>query len=220
VTASTRSCHLTYALIITCLRINCRCGRRRGFLERRSRLNAVLQKLSLKKTSARLPHSKRSHICLGLAGDTKLVVWSFFAERANRKELVAARDAPVGRHAEEALERSGKAGYMFGSDALEIVIAANGAMRGKFAGNRNEAGTEARAAARASPRQAADESGGEIQEIASARTATAWRSAGGANHHSWVFLWAALGLREIVVKCGPGGKVLLSWVEWPKVETH
>jgi hypothetical protein len=73
---------------------------------------------------------------LGLAGDTEPVAWSFFAEGANRKELVTARDAAVGRHAEEAFERSGKAGYMFGSDTLEIVIAANGAMRGKFAGNR------------------------------------------------------------------------------------
>jgi len=76
---------------------------------------------------------KGARYALGLAGDTEPVVWSFFAEGANRKELVAARDAPVGRHAEEAFERSGKASYMFRSDTLEIVIAANGAMRGKFA---------------------------------------------------------------------------------------
>jgi hypothetical protein len=117
----------------------------------------------LKETAVRLPHSKRCQISLGLAGDTELVVWSFFAEGANRKELVAARDTPVGRHAEETFERSGKAGHMFGSDALESVIATNGAMRGKFAGNRREAGTKARAAERATPRQAADKGGGEIQ---------------------------------------------------------
>jgi len=127
---------------------------------------------------------------VGLAGNTELVVVGFFAEGTNREELVAARNASVGRHAEEAFERGGKAGYMFGGNALEIVITADRAMRGKFAGNRREARAKARSAARATPRQTADKRGSEIQEIAPARTAAARRTTGGANHHSWVFLWA------------------------------
>jgi len=52
---------------------------------------------------------------------------------------VAARDAPVGGHAEEAFERGGKTRDVFGRDALQILIAADGAMRGELAGNRREA---------------------------------------------------------------------------------
>jgi len=112
----------------------------------------------------------------------------FFAEGTNREEFVAAWDAPVCRHAQKALERSGKAGDVFRRDALEVVIAADGAVSGEFARNRSEAGAKARSAARAPPRQAADESGGEVQESTSARAAAVRRTTGGANHHSWVVL--------------------------------
>jgi len=126
------------------------------------------------------------------AGDAEPVVVGFFAEGTNGEEFVAAWDAPVCGHAQKALERSGKARDVFRRDALEIVIAADGAVSGEFAGNRIEAGAEARSAASAPPRQAADESGDEVQESASARAAAARRTASGANHHGWVVL------------CGPG----------------
>jgi len=112
----------------------------------------------------------------------------FFAEGTNGEEFVAAWDAPVCRHAQKALERGEKAGDVFRRDALEIAIAADGAVGGESAGNRREAGAEARSAARAPPRQAADESGSEVRESASTRTATARRTASGANHHGWVVL--------------------------------
>ena len=111
-----------------------------------------------------------------------------FAEGTNGEEFVAAWDAPVGGHAQKALERGGKARDVFRGYALEILISANGAVRREFAGYRRETGAEAGSAARASPRQAADQGGGEVQKVSSARTATARRTAGGANHHSWVFL--------------------------------
>lgn len=139
----------------------------------------------------------------------------FLAEGTNGEKFVSAGYAAVGRHSEQALEECEEAGDVFGGDTLEIVIAADGAVSAKFGGERNEARAEARSASRASPRQAADEGSGKISNSTSARAAAGRRIAGGANHRSWVFLLATSGLPEIVVKCGPGGKVLLSWVECP-----
>ena len=111
----------------------------------------------------------------------------FFAKRSKREKLVPARDAAVGRHAKETFEGSGEAGYVFGSDALEITIAANGTVSRKFAGNRNQAGAEACTATGASPRQPAENGSGEIHEVTSARAAAGRRVAGGANHQSCSF---------------------------------
>jgi hypothetical protein len=155
----------------------------------RTYYNLPEKKLSLWKTAnSRLPHCKCAREAPGLAGDAETVVAGFFAEGTNGEEFVAAWDAPVCRHAQKALERRKKARDVFRRDAPEILVAADGTVSGEFAGNRSEAGAEARSAARAPPRQAADESGGEVQESASARAAAARRTAGGANQHGWVVL--------------------------------
>jgi len=115
------------------------------------------------------------------AGDAELVVVSLF-ERTNGEELVATGDAAVGGHAEEALQRGGKAGYVFGCDALQFVIAADGAVSGKAVGERRRPAAKADSAARASPRQTAYDGGREVPKGASARPATGRRMAGWANH--------------------------------------
>ena len=126
----------------------------------------------------------------GSAGDAELIVLRFF-EGADGEKFVAARDAAVGGHAQQAFERCGEAGYVFGGDALEVVIAADRAVGGELARNWRKAGTKAHSAARAPPRQAADDGGGEIPESASARAAAGQRVAGGAIHNSRVFLRVA-----------------------------
>ena len=115
------------------------------------------------------------------AGDAELVVVILF-ERTNGKELVATGDAAVGGHAEEALERGGKAGHVFGCDALQIVIAADGAVSGKAVGERRSPTAKADSAARASPRQTAYNGGREVPKGASARPTAGRRMAGWANH--------------------------------------
>ena len=59
-------------------------------------------------------------------------------QRTKGKELVPTGDAAIGGHAEKALERGRKAGYVFGRYALQLVIAADGAVSAKFGGDRNE----------------------------------------------------------------------------------
>jgi len=102
--------------------------------------------------AAKAPHS---------AGDAELVVVNLF-ERTNGKKLVATGDAAVGGHAEEALERGGKAVHVFGSDALQIVIAADRAVSRKAVGEGRRPTAKADSATRASPRQTAYKSGREV----------------------------------------------------------
>ena len=110
-----------------------------------------------------------------------------FLERTNGEKLVAAGNATIGGHTEQAFERSGKAGYVLWSDALEILIAADSAMSGKAVGERRGAAAKALSAAGAPPRQAADKSGGEIHKCTSARPTAGRRMAGGTNHQRCSF---------------------------------
>ena len=75
------------------------------------------------------------------AGDAELVVVNFL-EGTNGEELVAAGDAAVCGHAQEALEPGGKSGDMLGCDALEIVIAADGAVGAETVGQRRRSTTK------------------------------------------------------------------------------
>jgi hypothetical protein len=123
----------------------------------------------------------------GSAGNAELIVVDLLAERTNGEKFVAARDTAVSGHAEQALEQREEASDVFGSDALEITIAANGAVSGKLVGEWDTAGAEARSAEGAPPRPAADKSSGKIHECTSPRPATCRRVAGGANHQSCSF---------------------------------
>lgn len=111
--------------------------------------------------------------CRGLApgqqsaGDAKLVVVNFL-EGADREELMAAGYAAVSRHAEDPLDRGGKARDVFGGYAFELVIAADGAVSGKEVRKWRKSTAKTQPAMGAAPRQAADQSGGEIPEGASA----------------------------------------------------
>jgi hypothetical protein len=71
---------------------------------------------------------------------------------------------------------------MFGGYALEIVIAADGAVSGKTISKWRKPTAKTQSAAGAAPRQAADQSGGEIPKGASARSAASRGLAGWANH--------------------------------------
>jgi hypothetical protein len=116
-----------------------------------------------------------------LAGDAELVVVNFL-EGTNGEELVTAGDAAVGGHPEEALESGSKAGDMLWGDAFEVVIAADGAVRGKAVGKRGWPAAKARATPGAPPWQASDQGRGKIRQGASARPTAGRRMAGGTNH--------------------------------------
>ncbi len=123
----------------------------------------------------------------GSAGNAELIVADLLTEGTNGEKFVAARITAVSGHAEPALEQRKEASDMFGSDALEITIAANGTVSGKLVGEWDTAGAEARSAEGAPPRSAADKSSGKIDEGTSPRPATCRRVAGGANHQSCSF---------------------------------
>ena len=121
-----------------------------------------------------------------LAGDAELVVLSF-PEGPDREELVATGDAAVGGHAEEPFEGCREAGDVLGGNALELVVAADGAVRGKAVGEWSRPATKAGCTTGASPGQAADKGGGEIHEGTLARPTAGRRMAGGTNHQRCSF---------------------------------
>jgi hypothetical protein len=119
-----------------------------------------------------------------LAGDLVLGVLNVFAEGQERKKLVAAGNAAEGRDAERTPEGSAETFGELRGDALDLNVAADGAVRGEQVGERRGARTKARGTARTTPWNITQDAGEIVKESPSARAAALGGTTCWANHQS------------------------------------
>jgi hypothetical protein len=89
-------------------------------------------------------------------------IFGFFADGKCAEKLVTAGDAAEGRNSERTPKRSGQALGKVTGDALELNVAADGAMRGEQVGERSGARTKPFGAARTAPGHASKDTGNVI----------------------------------------------------------
>ena len=126
----------------------------------------------------------------GLTGDLVLGIFDVLADRQQGKEFVAAWDAAKGGNSQRAPNRSAEAVRVFGGDALDFDIAANGAVSGEQVAKRRSAATKTLGAT-GTTQGDATANAREIVKQSASTGATAIRGiASWANHPNSYSTWA------------------------------